>query len=309
MTRAGAAGAVAAVLAGAVWCAGCSGGRPTAPLASSAAPAPSAPPAAPPMTAATTTTAPPAPVPVAALPAVPATPAGLAAALAATEAPIHDPATPVASVPALGATEQRLVATLSAHPVWVPGVLAALPAPLRAGVGDAVTGDAELSAVPGPTPTAIPPWTIAPPLPAAQLLTDYQRAQAATGVPWTVLAAINLVETRMGRIVGPSSAGAQGPMQFLPSTWAEYGAGGDVHDAGDAIAAAARFLRANGAAGDLSAALYRYDPSGHYVRGVLAYAAAMAADTRAFYGFYGWRVYVATTAGTFLLPEGFTHPA
>jgi len=120
-----------------------------------------------------------------------------------------------------------------------------------------------------------------------------------------VLAAINLVETRMGRIVGPSSAGAQGPMQFLPATWARYGEGGDIHDARAAIAAAARLLAANGAARDLSSALYHYNPSVHYVRGVLAFAAAIASDIRTFYGYYGWRVYAATTAGTFMLPEGY----
>ena len=51
---------------------------------------------------------------------------------------------------------------------------------------------------------------------------------------WEVLAAIMLVETRMGRIHSRSSAGAQGPMQFLPATWEAYGLGGDVHDAHDA---------------------------------------------------------------------------
>jgi hypothetical protein len=246
---------------------------------------------------------------VAALPTVPTAAAELASALASTEGTIHDPATPLTSVPAVGATEQRLVATLASHPELLGSVLAALPAPLRDGVSSAVTGDRELSAVPGPTPTAIPSWTIVAPLPAEQLLADYQKTQASTGVPWTVLAAINLVETRMGRIVVPSSAIAQGPMQFLPSTWTAYGAGGDIHDPGDAIAAAGRLLRANGAGRDLTAALHHYNLSAHYARGVQAYAAAMAADIRAFYGFYGWRVYVNTTAGTFLLPEGFSQPS
>jgi membrane-bound lytic murein transglycosylase B len=94
-------------------------------------------------------------------------------------------------------------------------------------------------------------------------------------------------------------------MQFLPTTWARYGSGGDIHDAHDAIAAAAHLLEANGATRDLSTALYHYNPSSHYVRGVLAFASAMAADIRSFYGYYGWQVYAATTAGTFLLPEGY----
>ena len=60
---------------------------------------------------------------------------------------------------------------------------------------------------------------------AARLL---PQSGAATGGGWNYLAAINLVETGLGRIVGVSDAGAQGPMQFLPSTFAEYGDGGDI---------------------------------------------------------------------------------
>jgi hypothetical protein len=262
-----------------------------------------------PTTLAPTTSTLPGAVPVAALASVPADAATMASALASTEGTIHDAATPLASVPGIGATEQRLVATVASHPDWVGPVLAALPAPLRAGVSSAITGDRELSSIPGPTPTAIPSWTIVAPLPADQLLADYQKTQAATGVAWTILAAINLVETRMGRIVVPASAIAQGPMQFLAGTWAAYGGGGDIHDPGDAIAAAGRLLQANGAARDLTTALHHYNTSPHYARGVQAFAAAMAADIRAFYAFYGWRVYVNTTVGTFLLPERFSQAA
>ena len=64
---------------------------------------------------------------------------------------------------------------------------------------------------------------------------DYRKAEAATGIPWEVLAAVNLVETGMGRIDGISVANAQGPMQFLPSTRAERGIGkGDIRDPHDA---------------------------------------------------------------------------
>ncbi len=67
------------------------------------------------------------------------------------------------------------------------------------------------------------------------------------GVGWNYLAAIHLVETKFGRVKSDSVAGAQGPMQFIPSTWRIYGNGGDIHDPHDAILAAARLLRANGA--------------------------------------------------------------
>jgi hypothetical protein len=69
------------------------------------------------------------------------------------------------------------------------------------------------------------------------LLADYRAAQAATGVGWSYLAAINFVETDFGRVAGPSSAGAQGPMQFMAATWAIYGHG-NIHRPRNAILAA-----------------------------------------------------------------------
>jgi membrane-bound lytic murein transglycosylase B len=132
----------------------------------------------------------------------------------------------------------------------------------------------------------------------------YGEAEAASGIPWAYLAAIHLVETRLGRIQGTSSAGAQGPMQFLPATWARYGQG-DVNDDHDAILAAARLLQANGGPSDMSRALLRYNNSSHYVAAVEAYAQLMSADERAFLGYHGWQVYSATTTGMFLLPDGY----
>jgi murein DD-endopeptidase MepM/ murein hydrolase activator NlpD len=116
------------------------------------------------------------------------------------------------------------------------------------------------------------------PLPYAQLLALWQQAGAQYGVPWQVLAAINKIESNFGRNEGPSSAGAIGWMQFMPSTWMRWGvdANGDgVADpwnASDAIFSAARYLAAAGASTDLSRAVYAYNHAGWYVNEVLSLA-------------------------------------
>ena len=84
------------------------------------------------------------------------------------------------------------------------------------------------------------------------LLDAYRAAEAEFGIPWKYLAAINLVETGIGRIRGTSIAGAQGPMQFMPATWEAYGGGGDINDTHDAIRGAARYLAANNGANDIA---------------------------------------------------------
>ena len=87
----------------------------------------------------------------------------------------------------------------------------------------------------------------AEPEPADRLRAHYAAAQRRFGVGWHVLAAVNFVETGFGRLRNESTAGARGPMQFIPATWRAYGLGGDVHDPRDAILGAANYLHANGA--------------------------------------------------------------
>lgn len=95
---------------------------------------------------------------------------------------------------------------------------------------------------------------------------------------WYVLAAVGKVESDHGQNLGPSSAGAMGPMQFLPSTWQEFGVDGNgdgeanIMDPEDAIPAAASYLKYGGAPKDFSAALFTYNRSGSYVREVLGIA-------------------------------------
>ncbi len=106
------------------------------------------------------------------------------------------------------------------------------------------------------------------------------------GVPWTVLAGIGKVECDDGQDPDPAcaqegatnSAGAGGPMQFLASTWQEYGvsvsgAPPDRWNAADAIFTAARYLRANGAPQELERAIFAYNHSQEYVAEVLRWAA------------------------------------
>ena len=107
------------------------------------------------------------------------------------------------------------------------------------------------------------------------LLPIFQAAGAAYGIPWQILAAINEVETDYGRDLSVSSAGAEGWMQFLPSSWAEYGvdANGDgfkdPYNPADAIFTAARYLRAAGGDTNLRAAIFAYNHSQAYVSSVL----------------------------------------
>jgi cell wall-associated NlpC family hydrolase len=111
----------------------------------------------------------------------------------------------------------------------------------------------------------------------ASYLALFEKAGAAYGIPWPVLAAIGFEESGFGTDDGPSSAGALGPMQFEPSTWAAFGDGGNIMDPADAIPAAARMLAANGAPGNLSQAIFAYNHAGWYVDEVLAQAARYAA--------------------------------
>lgn len=151
----------------------------------------------------------------------------------------------------------------------------------------------------------LPRWRIVAPPPAKELLSHYHEAQRRVGVPWTYLAAIHLVETRMGRIRGASTAGARGPMQFLPSTWALYGHGGNINDPRDSILAAARLLRHNGAPGDMAKALWHFNPSENYVRAVTEYARTMQRSNSAYRGYWHWRVLYRHVRGTYVLPVGY----
>jgi murein DD-endopeptidase MepM/ murein hydrolase activator NlpD len=114
----------------------------------------------------------------------------------------------------------------------------------------------------------------------ADYLVLYEQAGARFGLDWPVLAAVGKVETNHGRNASgcaPNSAGAQGPMQFLPATFAHAAklagiSNPDICDPADAIPAAAAYLKSNGAPDDWERALYRYNPADWYPPLVLSWA-------------------------------------
>jgi cell wall-associated NlpC family hydrolase len=125
-------------------------------------------------------------------------------------------------------------------------------------------------------------------IPPSYLVLYLDAAQTCPGLPWGVLAGIGTVESDNGRSDAPgvhsgaNFAGAEGPMQFEPATFAEYAVDAEpgvplsVYDAADAVYTAAAMLCANGAASGTQAgirqAVFAYDHSQAYVASVLAWA-------------------------------------
>jgi membrane-bound lytic murein transglycosylase B len=229
-----------------------------------------------------------------------------------SELAIGNPATPPEVFAAATRLQQLAYRRLGENPTWEPEVFARTPVELHERIWRQATARREFRAMHTRLGQNLPAWRIVEPLPADELLALYQEAEARFGVPWDVLAAVNLVETGMGRIVGLSVAGAQGPMQFMPATWAAYGMGGDVWNTRDAIMGAANYLAANGGnrgtMDGLRNALFHYNRSNHYVEGVLLYAQLMRADHRQYLALHAWPIAYLTAHGDIILPTGYEQP-
>lgn len=243
-------------------------------------------------------------------PRLPSDPAQLADYVSVAEDVVRDPRETAARVAAAGWAAQHAYRSLTRLPEWRRPFLQALPYRYRTHARHMLRANLSLAGelTDDELPNRMPAWHIVTPEPPDALRRYYAAGQRRHGVPWEVLAAINLVETRMGRIVGLSSAGARGPMQFMPATWRAYGRG-DIDDARDSIMAAARYLAANGGAegtqDGLRRALRRYNNSSYYVGGVMRYVAALRADARAYSGLHAWQVYYRTRAGEAVLLVGY----
>ena len=229
--------------------------------------------------------------------------AALTTELAMVEAGLRDPNVTGAQLAWLGHLQQLDYSRLQDYPEWKETVLGALPEQTRTAVNESLEAGKQLRQLTGAIPKNLPDWKIVAPAPIEELLGYYKEAESTFGVPWYYLASIHLVETRMGRIRGLSSAGAQGPMQFMPATWAFYGRG-DINSDHDSILGAARYLKASGAPDNMPKALFAYNHAQAYVNALTLYAEAMKADAAAYRGYHGWQVYYPTKDGPVLLSVG-----
>lgn len=235
-------------------------------------------------------------------------PVQIADDLVADELALRDNATAEAALVTAARRQQVAYRAIGRHPEWDSIIRPRIPEWLLQTYDLNINARRQLAAMAAPKNT-LPPWRIVPPIPADELLGYYRAAEAETGVGWNYLAAINLIETRLGSIQGLSTAGAQGPMQFLPATFAAYGADGDINSPRDSIMAAGRMLSANGFAVDRDRAIFSYNHADQYVAAVNDYAAAIAVDPAAFTAYYRWDVYYVTTAGDVVLPVGYSEPS
>lgn len=234
-------------------------------------------------------------------------PAALAATIERTEAAARDDSLTAEQREAAGFEAQFAYRQLSATPEWLDPVLEALPAELRpAARGNVAARDAldRLLGERDEPPTTVPAWRIVPPAPADELVQHYKDAATEIGVEWEYLAGINLVETRMGRIRGFSTAGARGPMQFIPESWEIFGEG-DIDDERDSIFAAARHLKQRDWDKGPRAALLRYNRSSDYGDAVIAYAEVLQQDPDAYDTHHGFQVLYRTPQDLFVFPVGY----
>ncbi|WP_414153639.1 transglycosylase SLT domain-containing protein [Prochlorococcus sp. MIT 1341] len=243
-------------------------------------------------------------------PLVPSDPSEIAELISDLESALRNPATPKKLLPRLGHQQQVIYRFLAKDLRLSDQVLLRLASQWQEIAGLHLLARRQFLSMRSTSvgPSFMPKWRIIKPEPPEKLLTYYKKAERETGIDWEVLAAVNLVETGMGRIDGVSIANAQGPMQFLPSTWAEKGIGnnGDIRNPHDAIQAAARYLVRRGGLSDISKGLWGYNNSSYYGKAVLAYSKLMKDDPLVFIGLYHWEIHYRVGSYDLWLPVGYS---
>ena len=238
-------------------------------------------------------------------PAVPTDPFAVAERVVEVERLLRSTDRTDGAYPDLAHEQQMLYRHIGRNPEWILPLWDTVPDDLFPVVERHVSARQAIAGIPsGDPPVNVPAWEIIEPLPADELLSLYEQAAAETGIDWAYLAAINLIETGFGRIDGISTAGAQGPMQFLPTTWEEV-SDGDIRDPYDAIPAAARYLVRRGGPENMERALWGYNNSDYYVLSVSAYADLFRSDLANFYAAHQWEIHYAAAAGDLWLPVGY----
>jgi membrane-bound lytic murein transglycosylase B len=169
---------------------------------------------------------------------------------------------------------------------------AAAVAKLAPGERDDIDARRDLNQLSAQSPPQVGGVSVGPARHASTLLSFYREAQRRFGIRWELLAAINFVESDFGRARTTAKADAQGPMQFEPATWREYGMDGDVYNERDAILAAANLLAANGGRRNERAALEHYNLSPLYRDAALHLAHRIATVPTAFREYYAWKLYL-----------------
>lgn len=192
--------------------------------------------------------------------------------------------------------QQRIYRFLARNRAFAGRTLPLLRGQLRAEALANITAARELFSIVRPI-SRPSRFRTGPPQPAGLLLRWFRDAERRFSVDWELVAAVMFIESKFGRVRSTSTAGAQGPMQFIPSTWAAYGMGGDIHDPHDAIMGAANYLHRSGSPSNDRRALLAYNHSRAYVNAVLSYANQMKRDPRNYFAYYSWQVFVLTTSG------------
>jgi soluble lytic murein transglycosylase-like protein len=216
---------------------------------------------------------------------------------------IDDPNATFPQLVEAGKAQQLIYRSMAINPSLEAEVLSQLEGKVRDDTRSQVDTSKRLRSITKLQP-ALPKWRIVPTIAPDELISLYKEASATSGIDWRYLAAINIVESRVGRIRGASSAGAQGPMQFLPKTWAAYGRG-SIESYPDAIQAAARYLVDHGAPGNMSKALYAYNHSDPYVASIQGYVEKMRVQPNRFVAYYGYQVIFRSQDGDIVLDTGY----